>query len=452
MHAREFLVLDDDDGEFVARLTAGLGEDAARVLAFLLLRESHGDERNEPATRLTVRIGTELSRSALADALATLEDRGLVDATTVRRAGRGRPPEAWRPAVDEVPRAVYASHAVVLLGRAEEVAASTALGRVTDDSGGASGAAESDGADDSDGSDGSERTSDPGADDDRDPLRLALNWRPNGLHAPLYAAIAGGRDAAFGLDVDVEAYEGSDRAVAAVVDGDADVGLAGAATVVRARAAGAPVVPLALLYQRAMTVLYANREAFDRPLARAEQLRGARVGAPPSSETGLLARVFLAQAGVLDAVELVDLAGEEREALRDGRVDAVTGQGHDPRDLRTTGAQIDVLPVADRFPMYGPALVATEATLGERRPLLERVLAAATWGWADAVERPREAAAALPVDEGERDREREAFERAAEEFGGGETVRAHGWGWHDAEGWERLRTALDQVGLLAADV
>lgn len=420
MHAREFLVLDGDDRALVDRLAVGLGENAARVLAYLLLRERREGERTDPATRLTVRIGTGLSREAVTAAVAVLSKRGLVGTTTVRRSERGRPPKAWHSTVEAVPGDVYETHAEALLAQSKAVAEAVGVGH--------------------------ERNTPTTA--GTDCVRVGLNWRPNGLHAPIYAAAAGRYEDA-GLNVTVEPFEGSDRAVEAVETGTVDVALTGAATVVRSWSAGVPIVPLALLYQRAMTVLYADRARFGERLESVEQLRGVRVGMPVSSETGLLGRLLLSQAGVLDDAEVVDLSGEERTALRSGRVDVVTGQFRDPRELRNAGTFVDALPVADHFPMYGPALVTADRTVRERGSLLRRFLAGTIHGWADAVRRPAAGLERLSIDDTERRREQHAFERAVEEFGRSETVTAHGWGWHEPDGWRRLRTALDQVELLS---
>ncbi|MDL5362481.1 ABC transporter substrate-binding protein [Halalkalicoccus sp. NIPERK01] len=416
MRTEEFWVLDEDDREVVARLTPGLGEDAARVLAYLLLRSA---VEEGPATELALRIGTGLNRNAIASAVDRLESAGVVDRTAVRDDGPGRPPTAWRArsTLDASPTEVYRHHAGALLDRAAE-----------------------------------RFGTEEGAPDDRDEqderLTLGLNWRPNGLHLPFYAGHEGYDE--FGVEVDVEHREGSHRALDALVSGESDVGLVGAATVLRARAAGEAVVPIAVVYQRAMAVLYTVRERFGEPLTGVDQLRDRRVGMPARSETRVLGRLFLSQVAPDGGVRIVDTAGEEQDALLSGEVDVVTGSFSDPRRLERRGMTVDTLAVADRFPIYGPTLVVREGTLSARRSALEGFLAGTTAGWAEARLDPTPAAERVAArSSGSVDRAVRTFEVASREFGGSDAVREHGWGWQREETWERLRAALDQGSLLS---
>lgn len=467
MHTREFPVLDEADESLVNRLAAGLGDDAARVLAYLLMRERYLSAENEPesgpdpATRLAVRIGTDLNRETVATALNRLAERDLLATTTLRTSARGRPPKAWRPAgpEDVTTERVDASHGERLVTQATDIAAATG-----------SNARGTDGKRSSpiDRTDGDRDEGTTESEGEHEPFRLGLNWDPNGLHAPFFMARSAGHYGSHDLSVSIHRNRGSGAAIECITSGESDVALAGAATVVRARCEGARVVPIALLFQRAMATLYTTREAFGEPFERVHQLQGRRVGTSRHSETGLLGRLFLSQAGVLEDAMVVDIAGEERAALREGRADVVTGSFADPRRLRAAGAAVDALVVADQFPMYGPALVTTEPTLNAARPRLEAFLAGTTAGWADAVAEPATAVRAIDgLDVGEEressdsdgdrgaikseralEREQHTFEQAVREFGTSADVTNHGWGWHETAGWRRLETALEQVDLV----
>ena len=425
MYTREFPALNDDDKRFVDRLSVGLGRDVARVLAYLALGPEH-PSADGPATRLEIRIGTEMSRGAVTDALTALERLDLVTSTSIRRHRRGRPPRAWTTNGDVTPRRVYELHARNLLDQVSEVA--DTCGRTT-------GARRVD-----------EVESDSGSNPSR--LRIGLNWRPNGLHAPLYVGAEGGYFADYDLGVELESNTGSSAALDALAAGDVDVALAGAATVVTVDPDGVRLVPLALLFGRAMAVLYTTRETFGESFERIEQLRDRRIGMLAGSETALLGRLLLSQVDTLSEAEIVELTDEEREALRSGAVDVVTGQVSDLQTLRDDGCTVDSLPVAEQFPLYGPTLVTTERILQERETDLHGFLTATMRGWIDAVERPGEAIKCVPVDPATHERERAVFERAVDEFAGSDE---HGWGWHNESGWIRLRTALAQAGLLATD-
>lgn len=431
METREFPVLAGDDQPVVDRLAAGLGDDAARVLAYLALRADRADVADR-ATETALRIGTDLSGSAVADAIDALEDRDLVETTTVRTASPGRPPKAWtaRYPLPELPARVYDGHAERLLERARLVAAPDGTADEAEDL--------TSGTDDETDSEGDGAT-----------LTVGLNWKPNALQLPLYAARRAGAYEHRGLSVALEHHDGSREATASLRAGAADVAVAGAATVVRAREAGEPIVPIASLFQRPMIVLYTTRDAFGGRFEDPAQLRDRSVGMPIDSEAGILGRLFLSQAGVLESVELVDVRGEEDEHLRGGGVDVVTGTFADPLRLERAGATVDSVHVADQYPIYGPTLVTTESTLARRRGALESFLGGTTAGWVAATESPDDAAEALAA-ESDADAARVAtlFDRAASSFAHSEDVRANGWGWHSPETWTRLRTALDRTDLL----
>lgn len=422
MRSRTFWVLDDADRPVVDDLAVGLGRASARVLAYLLLRAERADD---PATTLRLRVGTGLSRSPISDAVARLEADELIERSTVDTDATGRPPSAWTPTTDLAAsrRRAYDAHATALLERAETIFEPSATGSESDSA--RSGASE---------------------------LSVALNWRPNGLHVPFYAAVETGWYDEYGADVEFDHREGSRRAVDAVAAGDADVGLAGAATVLRARAAGVPVVPIAVLYQRAMAVLYSTREVFGAELRSVDQLRGRRIGMPARSETGVLGRLFVSQAALEDDLEIEETGGEERTALLSGDADVVTGSITDPRELERRGKTVDALFPTDHFPIYGPTIVARERALERRRPSLEAFLAGTVGGWAEAIRGADRAAERIAERGDDRpDRVRETFERALEEFGHSDDTRERGWGWQRERTWDRLRTALEQGGLLARE-
>jgi ABC-type nitrate/sulfonate/bicarbonate transport system substrate-binding protein len=282
-------------------------------------------------------------------------------------------------------------------------------------------------------------------------LRLALNWRPNGFHAPLLLATERGfyRDA--GVDVAVEPARGSGAALERVASGTAGVGIVGSAVLGRALDSGQPVVPVALFYQRAMTVLYTVRSVFGERLDSVEQLRGRTVAMPAGSETALLARLFLSQSGVVDDVTDVDTGGEERTALLDGTADVVTGMAADPPELEAEGYTVDSILVAEQFPVPGPALVVHADSLRTPPPALGGFLTGTMRGVV-AADHDRTAAATAVAGQSEDtvEAERRRLDVALGTFAGSDAVRSHGWGWQSVEDWRRLLTALRQTGTLEA--
>ncbi|AZH26744.1 ABC transporter substrate-binding protein [Haloplanus aerogenes] len=423
MRVREFPILGDEDERTVEAFATGLDREAARVLAYLVGREESDRFSGEAASRLAVRVGVDLGRGRVSDVLGTLTDLGLVVETTVDSEAPGRPPKGWRAAAghDRTVSRVRARHSEALLDQAATVASTLGDDIAVD------------------------TTGPTPPDRDAGAVDVGLNWEPNGLHAPLFA----GTYADHGVDVTLTGCRGSRAALSAVADGDVDVGLTGAATLLRAHAGGEDVVPLALYYQRAMVVLYTTRSAFGGPLRSVEDVRGRRVAMPAGSETGALGRLFLAQAGVVDDVTVVRADGEEREALLDGDADVATGVFTDPLELEAAGYDVDSVLLADHFPVPGPAFVVRRETLRERPDALRGFLEGAMAGWADARNDPEAAATTVAghSDEPVAD-ERRKLEGAFDRFAGGDAVEKNGWGWHSAETWERLRVALEQAAAI----
>ncbi|SIR72375.1 ABC transporter substrate-binding protein [Natronorubrum thiooxidans] len=422
MHARSYWVLDDDDAPVVDRIAAGLGRSPARVLAYLLLRDRRVEQ---PATSTHLQVGTQSNRTTINDATTTLEERELVDRSSVRADDPGRPQTAWGP-IDDLEATIertYRTHASALIDHALE-------------------------CHDRHEREDTRRSRSEAEATPSHTLEVALNWRPNALHVPIHAAIAAEWYAAFDVDVRLDHHDGSRRALERVRSGVADVAVVGAATVARARAAGEPIVPVALLYQRAMTVLYTIRSVFGEPLESVGQLEGRRVGMPPDSEMRLLGRLFLSQTG-FDDVGIVDTNGEERAALSHGTADVVTGSFSDPDALERRDRTVDTIRLADHFPVAGPALVVHESTLEAQRAPLEGFLAGTTGGWAQARRDPAPAVDRLAATSDDSpERIRQTFDRAVSAFGESEAVREHGWGWQRRAAWDRLRTALEHGGLL----
>ncbi|MFB6102240.1 MAG: ABC transporter substrate-binding protein [Haloplanus sp.] len=425
MRVREFPVLGDEDEHAVEAFAAGLDREAARVLAYLVGRAESDRFSGEAASRLAVRVGVDLGRGRVSEVLATLTDLGLVAETTVDSDAPGRPPKGWRAAAghDRTLSRVRSLHSEALLDQAATVASTLGDDFDVDPTG--TDAADRDGA----------------------PVAVGLNWEPNGLHAPLFAGSY--RD--HGVDVTLTGRRGSRAALSAVADGDVDVGLTGAATLLRAHAAGHDIVPLALYYQRAMVVLYTTRSAFGGPLRSVEDVRDRRIAMPAGSETGALSRLFLSQAGVVDDVTVVQADGEERQALLGGDADVATGVFTDPLELEAEGHDVDSVLVADHFPVPGPAFVVRRETLQERPAALRGFLEGTMAGWTAARTDPTAAIDAVVERNGEAPAaERRKLDQALDRFAGGDAVEKNGWGWHSVETWQRLQIALGQADALGA--
>jgi ABC-type nitrate/sulfonate/bicarbonate transport system substrate-binding protein len=412
MRTEEFWTLDDEDEALVSDLELGLGASAARVLAYLLRRADESRLTDSRARLLDIRLGTGLGRQTVIDSLSALFQRELVTESTLE-SDQGRPPKTWETeyTTETAMYDAYAMHAAGLVNSLETDATLP-------------------------------EEADPG-----EPVRLGLNWLPNGLQIPFYAAAVGSKYEMAGVDVEFVHYPGSERALRAVTSGEVDIAVVGAATLTDARREGSTAAPLAVLYQRAMSVLYTTRSAFGGQLTESEQLRGRRIGMSPNTETRLLAELFLSQAGVRDAVDVVETTGEESGALLAGDAEVAVGSFSDPWSLRDEHT-VDVLTISDRFPMYGPSLVVDPSASAVGTTRLERFLVGTMLGWRAGRRNPTPAARHIADESDEGREEIEAtFRGALESFADSKDRRANGWGAHNDDEWERIRTALVRTKL-----
>lgn len=421
MQTREFPVLGNEDRNIIDTLAVGLDRDTARVLAYLILRADSTSDIEPAATRLAIRIGTDLGRSAASKALKSLKEAGLVTETTVNRPSRGRPPKVWQTATnrDEITTQVRHNHADALLNQAVDVA--TAFG--------------------------TQLSLTPDADDSA-PIKVhvGLNWVPNGFHVPLFVAARDGLYRDVNIDVPFTVASGSAMALKWITEHRTDISIIGSATLCHALQSKTPVVPIALLYQRAMTVLYTVREEFGKPFTNIEQLRDRTIAMPTGSETGLLAHLFLSQADLLDDVTIVDVPGEEQTALLNGTADVVTGMAADPLVLEEEGYTVDSVLVSEQFPVPGQVLVTHANTLTNRSGDIKRFLVGTMGGWVTAKQNPQNAARAVAKrSNASVDIERQRFEVAIERFADQAVTQKHGWGWQAIEDWQRLIIAMHQT-------
>ena len=215
-------------------------------------------------------------------------------------------------------------------------------------------------------------------------VTVQLRWQHQFSYAGYYAAQAKGyyRDA--GLEVTLrEAQPGQDP-LQFVLDGGAQYGVGNAALLLR-RAAGAPVVLLASVFQHSPTVLALRLDE----AGRRRPWPGARVALGPDSEE---LRVYLQQAQVPLAQLTIVPGRRGTDDLLAGRVDAMSSDlGATPYALERAGLRYEILqPRSAGIDFYGDNLYTTESELREH-PARARALRDATLkGWRYALEHPNE--------------------------------------------------------------
>ncbi len=252
----------------------------------------------------------------------------------------------------------------------------------------------------------------PGSDSERGgdsnaeltPLTVMLDWVPNTNHAGLYLALDEGAYEAEGLEVEI-IQPGEVFAEQAVAAGIADIGVSYQEALTLARAGGVPLVSIAAIIQH-NTSGFASLESLGVESATDfEGLRYGSFGSPFESPTlnGLMTCAAAAEGQLadVDALEIVEIGfSEPLPLMQTGRIDlAWIFEGWQAIQAQREGMGLGIIRMSDHFDCipdyYTPILVASEQTIAERPEVLRAFLAAVTAGYAGAIDRPADAAAAL---------------------------------------------------------
>ncbi|WP_049981415.1 ABC transporter substrate-binding protein [Halolamina rubra] len=288
----------------------------------------------------------------------------------------------------------------------------------------------------------------PGA-DDRERVSLLLNWTPNGLHVPYYAARAQGFYEAEGITLaEIRGGDGSDFAARQAGLGNAEFAVTSGDQVLLTNGGGVAVSSVGVMMQRTPTVVFATRESLGEPLEDPEQLADTRLGTGPGM-VRQLTELYLEAVGVRESVELVDAGYNTVQRLLDGDVDAAGGVFGDAIDARYQGATVDSLDIATEVPAYGHLLATAPDYAAENPETVRAFLRATARGAAWATNNP-EAGVDAVVEANEslapvREQTRATWDRMAAAHVVGPAVEEHGWGWHESAPWTTVADALREA-------
>ena len=291
-------------------------------------------------------------------------------------------------------------------------------------------------------------------------VTFQLNWEPNGFQSPYFLARERGFYDEEGIEMRFVEGHGSPFAAEETARGRADFGLAGGSAVLSVQSEGLSPLAVAAVTQKTPAAVYTLRDVFGTPFERPEQLAGKTV-APSATKTRILTAQLLEDAGIREEVELLDVDAYTHHRvghkLLDGEVDAAVGVVTNGIELeREYDRQADELPIGNHLDIYGMTLVTNPDFADEQPDTVKSFLRATARGWVAATDNPDEAIDALVARNAtlERDREieRSKFETAANALQFTEHVREHGWGNHDGERWQTLRTTLAETDLLESDI
>lgn len=235
-----------------------------------------------------------------------------------------------------------------------------------------------------------------GSDGERDlpNVSIALDFTPNAVHAPIYAAIRQGLDRQEGVRLRIRTPGASPDSLKTVLTGAADVGVLDIHDLGLATEKGRDVVAVAALVQRPLAAIVAVP-----PVTRPRDLEGRKVGVSGlPSDPAVLDAVMRHDGGDYRKARLVTIGFAAVQNLVQHNVAAVpVFWNAEGLALRRRGVPIKEFRVDDfgapRYPEV--VLVTRRSTLERRRDAIEATVRAITAG-VDAVrERPEPAVAEI---------------------------------------------------------
>jgi putative hydroxymethylpyrimidine transport system substrate-binding protein len=227
-----------------------------------------------------------------------------------------------------------------------------------------------------------------GADAER--VTLALDFTPNAVHAPIYAAVRRGFDRKHGLRLRIRPPGSSPDSLKLLASGKADVAVLDIHDLGLARERGEDFVGVGALVQRPLAAIIA-RSGVRRP----RELEGKRVGVSGlPSDPAVLRAVMEDDGGDPDKVRLVTIGFAAVPSLIEGKVDAVPAFWNaEGVVLRRRGVPIREFRVDDfgapRYPEV--VLFTTRRMLERRRELVRDVVAALKDGTGEVLANPEPA-------------------------------------------------------------
>jgi putative hydroxymethylpyrimidine transport system substrate-binding protein len=206
-------------------------------------------------------------------------------------------------------------------------------------------------------------------------LRLALDFIPNAVHAPVFTAAREGHDRRHGVRIDILRPGSQPDSLKALVSGRADVGLLDIHDLGLARERGRDVVAIGALVRRPLAALIAQPH-----VRRPRDLAGRTVGVSGlPSDPAFLRAIVEHDGGDYRSIRQVTIGFAAVSALVSRKVDAVPAFWNaEGVALRERGKRIREFRV-ERYgapPYPEVVLITTRATLDRRRDVLRRFLAA----------------------------------------------------------------------------
>jgi NitT/TauT family transport system substrate-binding protein/putative hydroxymethylpyrimidine transport system substrate-binding protein len=222
------------------------------------------------------------------------------------------------------------------------------------------------------------------------PATIALDFTPNAVHAPIYAAVREGLDRRHGVALRIREPGSSPNSLALLTSGRVDVGILDIHDLAIARQQGVDVVGVAALVQKPLAALVARA-----PIRRPRDLEGRTVGVSGlPSDPAFVRAIVEGDGGDASRVREVTIGFQAVSSILSRRVDAVpVFWNAEGVALRERGVRIREFRVEDYgAPPYPEVvLVTARRTLQRKRAVVAGVVAAIGDGVRSVLARPEPA-------------------------------------------------------------
>ncbi|MEV7554128.1 ABC transporter substrate-binding protein [Amycolatopsis sp. NPDC089917] len=232
-----------------------------------------------------------------------------------------------------------------------------------------------------------------GTGSDTKAVTLTLNWYPYGEHAPFYYGVKQGIFAKHGIDLKIQAGQGSGKTVQAAAANQTDFGWADTSALAVAVEQGFAVKSVGVFLQTTpASVQFFQEKNITKP----QDLKGRKVATTAGDALTKTFPAFLKQNGMAEndvQIQNIDPAGK-MAAVLSGRVDVLLGFASDqgPTIQEKAGKPVSYLRFSEfGLNYYSNGLITSGSTLTKDPDLVKRMVAATAEAWSAAEKEPQAA-------------------------------------------------------------
>ncbi|WP_424529739.1 ABC transporter substrate-binding protein [Sphaerisporangium viridialbum] len=230
-----------------------------------------------------------------------------------------------------------------------------------------------------------------------EPVTLTLNWYPYGEHAPFYLGLKQGVFSKHGIDLKIQAGQGSVKTIQATGAGQTDFGWADTPALLAAVGQGVPVKSLGVYLQTTpASVQFFTAKNITKPA----DLKGLKIASTAGDALSKTFPAFLKQNGMSDGdvvLQNTDPAGKIA-AVMSGQADALLGYASDqgPTMQSKSGKPVSYLRFSELgLNFFSNGLLSSSKLPQDKPDLVKRMVAATSEAWAAAETQPDAAVDAM---------------------------------------------------------